>query len=125
VFYDALLDLEMPQGVQLVAFADDVCVLGIVRTGQAATTLMNPVLETVSIWMRQNGLTLAPQKSEVVVLTQKHKYTDPELFVNGHAIPVKRSMRYLGVQLDSRLSFTEHIQQASQRATESALAIGL
>ena len=37
---------------------------------------------------------------------------------------MKRSMRYLGVQLDSRLSFTEHIQQASQRATESALAIG-
>jgi len=124
VFYDELLDLEMPQGVQLVAFVDDVCVLGIARTGQAATTLMNPVLETVSIWMRQNGLTLAPQKSEAVVLTQKHKYTVPELFVNGHAIPVKWSMRYLGEQLDSRLSFTEHIQQASQRATESALAIG-
>jgi len=33
IFYDHLLDLEMPPMVQLVAFADDVCVLGIARTG--------------------------------------------------------------------------------------------
>lgn len=31
VFYVKLLDMEMPSGVQLVAFADDVCVLGIAR----------------------------------------------------------------------------------------------
>lgn len=73
--------------------------------------------------MRQNGLKLAPQKSEAVVLTQKNKYSNPELIVDGQAIPVKRCMRYLGIQLDSRLSFTEHIHQVSQRATESALAI--
>jgi len=81
----------MPQGVQLVAFADDVCVLGISRTGQAATALMNPALDTMSTWMRQNGLKLASQKSEAVVLTRKHNYTDPELTVDGYYITVKRS----------------------------------
>jgi len=33
-------------------------------------------------------------------------------------------MRYLGVEIDTRLSFTKHIQQASRKATDSATAIG-
>ncbi|XP_060875610.1 uncharacterized protein LOC132948929 [Metopolophium dirhodum] len=114
----------MPSGVQLVAFVDDVCVLGIARNGEAAATLLNPVLEKVSDWMTSNGLKLAPAKTEAVVLTRKNIYVDPEPFVEGHAIPIKPSMRYLGVELDTRLSFTKHIHQSSLKASQSALAIG-
>lgn len=46
------------------AFADDVCVIGIAHTGEAAATLLNPVLAKVSAWMEQNGLKLAPTKTE-------------------------------------------------------------
>ncbi|KAL4083112.1 hypothetical protein QTP88_028442 [Uroleucon formosanum] len=123
VFYDDLLDMETPSGVQLVAFADDVCVIGIARTGEAAATLLNPVLAKVSAWMEQNGLKLAPTKTEAVVLTRKNKYDNPELLVEGHVIPIKQSMRYIGVEIDTRLSFTKHIQQASRKATDSATAI--
>jgi hypothetical protein len=123
-FYDDLLDTNMPPGVQLIAFADDVAVIGTARTGQLAATLLNPVLETVNRWMGDNGLTVAPHKSEAVVLTGKYSYTDPELHIEGHAIPVKPSIRYLGVELDTRLSFTAHIAAASRKATESAKVIG-
>jgi len=33
-------------------------------------------------------------------------------------------MRYLGVEIDTRLFFTKHIQQVSRKATDSATAIG-
>jgi len=33
-------------------------------------------------------------------------------------------MKYLGVEIDSRLMFTRHVEQASRRATEAVLAIG-
>jgi hypothetical protein len=124
LFYDDLLDTNMPPGAQLVAFADDVAVIGTSRTGPSAAALLNPVLETVSSWMRDNGLSVAPHKSEAVVLTGKHVYTEPVLHVEGHAVPVKASIRYLGVQLDTRLSFTAHIAAAAKKATESARAIG-
>jgi len=124
VFYDSLLNTDMPPGVQLVAFADDVAVVGMARTGELAGALMNPALQSIATWMRENGLQLAPQKSECVVLTRKNKYTTPELVVDGHVIPVRPSMKYLGVELDSRLRFTKHVEQASRRATEAARAIG-
>jgi len=124
LFYDDLLDTDMPPGVQLVAFADDVAMIGTSRIGLSAAVLLNPALETVNHWMRYNSLTVAPQKSEAVVLTGKYVYIDPVLHVEGHAIPVKPSIRYLGVELDTRLSFTAHIAAASRKATESAKAIG-
>jgi len=114
----------MQPGVQLVAFADDVAVIGTSRTGASASELLNPALSTVSNWMRENGLTIAPQKSEAVVLTRKHKFNEPQLYVEGYAIPVKPAIRYLGVELDTRLSFSKHIATVSRKATDSAKAIG-
>jgi len=124
VFYDGLLNTDMPPGVQLVAFADDVAVIGTARTGELASALMNPALQTIATWMRENGLQLAPQKSECVVLTKKKIFTDPVLTVEGHQIPTKRHIRYLGVELDTRLSFTKHVSIASKKAMDSARAIG-
>jgi len=74
--------------------------------------------------MCDNGLKIDPQKSEAVVLTKKYKYNEPLLYVEGHAIPVKPAIRYLGVELDTRLSFTTHIAAVSRKAFESAKAIG-
>lgn len=48
VFYDELLDLEMSHDVQLVAFVDDVCVVGNARNGELVATHLNPVLELVA-----------------------------------------------------------------------------
>ncbi|VVC35188.1 Reverse transcriptase domain, partial [Cinara cedri] len=82
---------QNPSGVQPVEFADNVCVIGIARTGEAAATILNPVLAKVSAWMEQSGLKLAPTKTEAI---------------------------------DTRLSFTKHIQQAARKAADSANAIG-
>jgi len=108
VFYEELLEIEMPPGVQIVAFVD----------------LLNPVLNSVSNWIHENGLQLAPQKSEAVVLTNKHRYDKPRLYVERYEIPVKPAIRYLGVELDTRLSFTTHVATACRKAIESARAIG-
>lgn len=51
VLYDDMLDVEMPAGVQLVAFADDITVT---RTGASAEHLLSPSIDKVSRWMRDN-----------------------------------------------------------------------
>jgi len=124
IFYDKLLAIDVPPGVQLVAFADDVAVVGIARDGARTAELLNPVLADISRWMTEHGLALAPQKTEAIVLTNKHIFTAPDLYVEGHLIPVRRTIKYLGVELDTRLSFTHHIEMASRKAVETVRAIG-
>jgi len=124
VFYEDLLEMDTPPGVQLVAFANDVAVIGISRTGPSAADLLYPVLDSVANWKRDNGLEIAPQKSKAVVLMRKYRYDNPLLYVEDHVIPVKPARRYLGVELDTHLYFTTHIATASKKASDSAKAIG-
>jgi len=123
VFYDGLLAIEMPPGAQLVAFADDVAVVGVARDGTRMADLLNPVLDDISTWT-ENGLQLAPHKTEAIILTRKNTYTAPELLVEGHRIPIKRTVKYLGVELDTRTSFTHHIATVCSKSVTTARAIG-
>jgi len=61
MLYDSLLGLDLPAGLQLVTFADDVAVVGIARTEKLADDLLNPVLEEVALWMRENGRNWLPR----------------------------------------------------------------
>jgi hypothetical protein len=114
--YDDLLKLDLPQGVQLVGFADDLAVVGRARTGPLLEAIMNPALDAIDRWMRGRGLELAHQKSEAVMLTRKWSYTPPRLRVGDHYIALARELRYLGVRMDCRMTFVDHVQMAGKKA---------
>lgn len=56
--------------------------------------------------MTDNSLEVSPAKSEAIVLTRKWAYRKPEVHIIGVPIPVNPTMRYLGVQLDTRRTYT-------------------
>jgi len=123
-FYDGLLNIPMPEKTQLVAYADDVAVVSIAHTGALLEQCVNPALELVSRWMTANGLEVAPQKSEAILITKKWRYDPPVISINGHNIPVRKSLRYLGIEIDQRLSFNSHVEKIAKGAAETARAIG-
>lgn len=77
IFYDGLLETTMPPGEQMVCFAVDVALVGVALTGPATEPLLNEALDRVSGWKSNNELSLAPQKSEAIMLSQKRFYTNP------------------------------------------------
>ncbi|CAI6359212.1 unnamed protein product [Macrosiphum euphorbiae] len=86
--------------------------------------LVNPGLSDVDRWMSANGLTLAPEKSECVILTGKHSFGSPVFHIQGSRVPVKRDIRYLGVRLDTRVSFVTHATSVASGAKQAATALG-
>lgn len=62
VLYDGVLELELPEGLRLIAFADDLAVLVTAKTEQELMSLANYALERVVGWMEEAGLKLAVQK---------------------------------------------------------------
>lgn len=48
-------------------------------------------------------------KTKVIILTRKWAYHQPEVLFGGHRIKLKQAVRYLGVALESKLTFTRHI----------------
>lgn len=124
LFYDNLFRIQVPKGVRIIVFTDDVAVVEVAHNGALIEELVNPVLADISCWMTTNGLTLAPAKSEGIVLTSKYKYKDPVLTINGHHIPIVKEMRYLGIQLDTRFSFIKHVAAAAAEARKTSSALG-
>lgn len=124
VFYNSVLKLVVPDGTRLIAFADDLAVVATAHTTELLEDLVNPVLALIDDWMTKNGLSLAPNKSESVLLTKRRSIRDPEFYISGTLVPVKRSIRYLGVHLDTRLSFVEHTTLAAAGAKKAATALG-
>lgn len=77
IFYDELLRMPTQDGVKMVAYADDVAILVRAHNGRMIEELVNPALEQISRWMRENGLQIAPAKSEAILLTKKVKIQYP------------------------------------------------
>jgi len=123
LFYDSVLRLPVREGVKLVALADDVAVEAVAHNAELIEQLINPTLEEIVGLMTSNSLHLAPEKSECVVLKNKYGFRAPSLYFQGCQVPVKRAIRYLGVQLDNSLSFVEHVSTAAAEAKKAAAAL--
>ncbi|KAL4083832.1 hypothetical protein QTP88_029148 [Uroleucon formosanum] len=108
LFYDGILRLPVQREAKLVAFADDIAIVATAHNAELLEQLVNPILSDIVKWTSDNGLRLAPEKSECVLLTKKHGHGSPKLNIDGFQVSIKRAIRYLGVQLDTRMTFVEH-----------------
>jgi hypothetical protein len=63
------------------------------------------------------------EKSECVVLTNKNSFREPRIFIHECQVPVRRSLKYLGVRLDIWLSFVEYVSAVSAREKKAVAAL--
>lgn len=105
---DSLLKKLHNEGFKAIGYADDLTV--ICRGKHLATISERTQLATkiVEEWCSKSGLTVNPEKSELVIFTKNKKligFTNPMIF--GKEIARKNSAKYLGIILDSKLNWTD------------------
>ncbi|XP_043272051.1 uncharacterized protein [Venturia canescens] len=94
--YDSLLRLEMPLGVILVAYADDVAAVITERSPELAQLKLNQTMRRVGRWMTDHGLQLATEKTELTLLTRRRIQTILPMRVGAHETETKGEVKYLG-----------------------------
>ena len=69
-------------------------------------------LTKLSEWCKSNKFTINPSKSLLLVISPRmiELVTDFDVFLNGITVPFSNSVQYLGVTLDSKLTFEIHIK---------------
>jgi Reverse transcriptase (RNA-dependent DNA polymerase)/Endonuclease-reverse transcriptase len=121
--YNGVLELNMPEGVRSVAYADD---LALVITAKGELDLENRANEAlfmVERWMSQHYLKLAPEKTEAILLIGRKKCRSLDIHLDGHKIEPQKEVRYLGVILDQGLTGSAHVRQATDKASKAVAGL--
>uniref|UniRef100_A0AAG5D1U7 Reverse transcriptase domain-containing protein n=1 Tax=Anopheles atroparvus TaxID=41427 RepID=A0AAG5D1U7_ANOAO len=123
VMYDSVLSVELPVGARSIAYADDLVLLIPAKTSAGAAQRASRAIAAVNRWMVKHHLSIAPAKTEIILVSRKRKTINVPVFVNGQTIKTQQSMRYLGVQLDHHLSWLPHVRRVAEKATNVANAV--
>lgn len=123
LFYDPVLRLETELGVRLVAYADDLAVVATAKAEADLERIVNNTLGKVDSWLTENGLALAPHKSEAVLLIGRRRPGPMSFEVSGQPVRIQRQTTYLGVEFDTGRSFLPHVKKVAARATRAAMAL--
>jgi hypothetical protein len=73
---------------------------------------MQGALNVVDKWAVKEGLNISPHKTAIVPFTNRRKIEDLELLtLHGKGLKVLGEVKYLGVILDSKLNWNQHLQK--------------
>ena len=82
---------------------------------QAAAQLPN-ALNCISTWLIQSCLQLNTSKTACMVFTKKQRsIPDPAKMLPGEKLQVVSEFKYLGLLIDSQLSFKSHVKKVGHR----------
>ena len=105
-------------GCQVVGYVDDIL---LIRRGPFLHTLMELTqgdLRIVEAWCRSTGLGVNPDKTEVMVFTRKYKWDKTcQLKLNGKALKLSKEVKYLGVTMDSKLTWGRYLDEKCRKFT--------
>jgi hypothetical protein len=66
----------------------------------------------VATWAANEGLKISPHKTAIVPFTNSRKIEGLRpLLVHGKELKMREEVKYLGVTLDSKLNWNQHLQK--------------
>ena len=109
--------MAVPDGVSLVGYVDDTAAIieaPDLNTARIKTEIM---MCRVARWMEEHGLRLALAKTEIVILSGRRIEMIVPIRIGDQIMETKPSAVYLGVTIDMKLTFAEHIRKATEKAS--------
>ena len=73
IFYDGVLSLGMPEGITIIGYADDLALVAVGRDAKELTTRIDTAMIRLTDWLEEKKLSIAPEKTEVVLLSGRRK----------------------------------------------------
>lgn len=114
---DDLLTRLNEAGCIAIGYADDIAILISGAFEGILSQLMRRVFILVEKWCQDSGLSVNPEKTGLVLFTNKRKtlpFSAPTLF--GELLVKTSKVKYLGVILDEKLTWKDHIEERMNKA---------
>ena len=107
--------------LQLLLFADDTNTFLKHRDIKALIKIVNSELVKLADWFSANRLSLNVSKTNFIIYCSSKRKYNPNLInisLNGHEITQIKHTKFLGVYIDERLNWDEHVKQLSTKLSK-------
>ena len=103
-------------------FADDAFLFSVIHDAATSANELNNDLKKISDWAFQWKMSFNPdpskQAQEVTFSKKLKEVSHPPLIFNNANVSSCKSQKYLGILLDSKLTFEEHYKAILNKTTE-------
>jgi hypothetical protein len=106
------------------AFSDDLAIMTNGNTPSEAEVFANSDLAKIEKWAKENKMQFNEIKSKAMLITRKRNNENINIYLNNRRLEVVKEMKYLGIYLDSRLTFDNHIKYIAENSTKLIYMLG-
>lgn len=121
--YNGVLTLQLPRGVEIVGFADDIVLTVTGETVEEVEMLSTEAIGIVEDWMNRVNLKIAHHKTDVVLISNCRAVQQMQLGVGEQVVTSQRALKYLGVMVNDRLNFNNHVDYVCEKASKAISAL--
>ena len=101
-------------------YADDTTLCSSDYNYSTLISQSNSDLENLENWMKTNRLTLNISKTEMLLFTnRKFDHLQHRVILGGNSLNYTLNCKFLGVLIDSRLTFSDHIKSISNKISKN------
>jgi hypothetical protein len=115
--------VELPVGVWSIAFADNLALIVTAKTTYDLASKVNRAIRAVEDWLSAHQLELNASKTEAVIIKGPRNRNGIKFYCRGERLEAKNCVKYLGIQIDSKLFYREHVKLTVARAEARAVAL--
>jgi hypothetical protein len=114
---DRLLIVTNDLGFRTLGYADDIVIMVQGKFEHTVRELMQSALDVVVNWVVKEGLNISPHKTTILSFTNRRKVGDLRpITLLGKELTMLGEVKYLGVILDSRLNWNQHLLKLIRKA---------
>ena len=115
----------IPSGVELLQYADDICIYTSSSSPEINAKKIQETLNIIERWAGIWRIAMAPEKSSWLLFSRcpRHKKTTIHLNMYGKTIPQTDKVQFLGILFDERLTWKTYLDSIIRHATSKAVQI--
>ena len=107
-----------------IAFVDDFTAWVTGPTAQSNRGRIEAIINESLEWERRSGATFEAEKTAIIHFTRKAYKADLEPFtIKGQVVQPRNSVKILGVIMDTKLKYMEHIARAASKGLEAVMEL--
>jgi len=106
--------------MRVIAFVDDLMAMIRAESIGEVENNANIEMDKIANWARDNEIKFNEEESKVMLLARRKRKEQKKVavYLNNKTIPQVQKLKYLGIIIDSKLTFRDHINYIAEKCTK-------